>query len=245
MTTELFDKAMVGNGQQTVDFITHILQASTEYALIGQSLDGTILSWNEGARRLYGYEPEAVVGKASSTLLHASEDITFGKTREIMETAWRDGKWEGDLTQLHQNGQPFIARVAIASYQACCPKTYRLARHGRAAVRLDDPQPGDAVGNPTVPLGMSARQMIRQAEQNKVEALPNKRADPRSALLFGSFDSTRFDLSCECLSYQALCSLFLANDWQVISTTHGSRYTGGIISRVSLVGGTNCGSISY
>jgi PAS domain S-box-containing protein len=29
---------------------------------------GKILLWNEGARRLYGYEPEEVVGKANSSI---------------------------------------------------------------------------------------------------------------------------------------------------------------------------------
>ena len=60
VASKLFDKALIGNAQRAVDFITHILQASTEYSIIGQGLDGTILLWNEGARRLYGYEPEEI-----------------------------------------------------------------------------------------------------------------------------------------------------------------------------------------
>jgi len=32
--------------------------------------NGKILPWNEGARRLYGYEPAEVIGKASSAILH-------------------------------------------------------------------------------------------------------------------------------------------------------------------------------
>ena len=36
-----------------VEFITGILQASTEYAVIGTDIDGTIVLWNAGATRLY------------------------------------------------------------------------------------------------------------------------------------------------------------------------------------------------
>lgn len=66
----LFASTLVGNAPETMDFITNILQASTEYAIIGEGLDGTTLLWNEGARQLYGYEPEEVVDKACSTILH-------------------------------------------------------------------------------------------------------------------------------------------------------------------------------
>ena len=45
-------------------FLIGILQSSTEYSLIGTDLAGTILLWNEGARRLYGYDAVEVLGKA-------------------------------------------------------------------------------------------------------------------------------------------------------------------------------------
>src|SRR2546430_2681990 len=32
-----------------VDFVTNVLEASTEYSIIGKALDGKILLWNEGA----------------------------------------------------------------------------------------------------------------------------------------------------------------------------------------------------
>ena len=45
---------------------------SSEDAIIGKALDGTIISWNKGAERIYGYAPEEVVGKHISIL--APED---------------------------------------------------------------------------------------------------------------------------------------------------------------------------
>ncbi|MBI1926088.1 PAS domain-containing protein [Candidatus Poribacteria bacterium] len=110
---KLFDSAIVGNAQEAVDFITNILESSTEYSVIGKDLDGKILLWNEGARRLYGYEPEDVVGKANSSMLHVPEDVAAGKPREILNAALRDGKWEGTLVRLRKSGQRFTARVVI------------------------------------------------------------------------------------------------------------------------------------
>jgi PAS domain S-box-containing protein len=111
--TKLFDNAIVGNAKEAVDFIANILESSTEYSIIGKDLDGKILLWNEGARRLYGYEPEEVVGKANSSILHAPEDVASGKPRELLDAALRDGKWEGTIRRRRKNGQQFTARVVI------------------------------------------------------------------------------------------------------------------------------------
>src|ERR1041384_2770426 len=105
---KLFDNAIVGNAQEAVDFIANILESSTEYSIIGKDLDGKILLWNEGARRLYGYEPSEVVGKANSSILHAPEDVASGKPRELL-----DCKWEGTIRRQRKNGQQFTARVVI------------------------------------------------------------------------------------------------------------------------------------
>ncbi|MBI3853104.1 MAG: PAS domain S-box protein [Verrucomicrobia bacterium] len=66
-------------------FLQNILESSTEYSIIGKDLDGKILLWNEGARRLYGYGPEEVVGKANSAILHTPEDVQAERSREITE----------------------------------------------------------------------------------------------------------------------------------------------------------------
>ena len=55
--SKLFDTAIFGNPQVAMDFIANILESSTEYSIIAKDLTGKILLWNEGARRLYGYEP--------------------------------------------------------------------------------------------------------------------------------------------------------------------------------------------
>ena len=46
---------------------------SSDDAIIGRTLDDTIVSWNEGAERLYGYRAEEVVGRPIDMLLPSGE----------------------------------------------------------------------------------------------------------------------------------------------------------------------------
>src|SRR6266851_3792254 len=110
---KLFDTSIVSSPQEAVDFITNILESSTEYSVIAKDLTGKILLWNEGARRLYGYEPDEVVGRANSSILHAPGEVSAGVPEQIMRAALDQGKWEGTLTRQRRNGEQFTARVVI------------------------------------------------------------------------------------------------------------------------------------
>ena len=100
-------------GKNADILIASILESSTEYSIIGKHLDGKILLWNEGARRIYGYEPEEVVEKANSSILHIPEDVARDNPRAMREAASRDGKWEGTIQRRRKNGQQFTARVVM------------------------------------------------------------------------------------------------------------------------------------
>ncbi len=109
----LFDSSIIGTAQEAVDFITNILESSTEYSVIAKDLTGKVLLWNEGARRLYGYEPDEVIGKVNSSILHTPLDVKSGVPEQIMRAALDQGKWEGTLTRQRRNGEQFTARVVI------------------------------------------------------------------------------------------------------------------------------------
>lgn len=112
-TPKLFSETVLSDADQAIQFVTNVLESSTEYSIIGKALDGTIQLWNEGARRLYGYEPEEVVGRANSDMLHVPEDVEAKKPQEIRDIALRDGKWVGVVERLRKNGSRFTASVTI------------------------------------------------------------------------------------------------------------------------------------
>lgn len=79
-----------------------IVEAADD-AIISENLEGTIVTWNGGARRLYGYSAEEVVGHSEAMLVpedlpddlpHILESIRRGETLDHYETVRvrKDGK---------------------------------------------------------------------------------------------------------------------------------------------------------
>jgi len=111
--TVLFDEAIASSPEAAMDFIAGILESSTEHSVIAMDFDGRIVLWNEGARRIYGYQAEEMVGKAYSRLLHTPEDVALRRPEELLESALREGKWEGSIERVRKNGDRFTAWVVI------------------------------------------------------------------------------------------------------------------------------------
>ncbi len=59
---------------------------SSDDAIIGKDLDGTIVSWNSGAERIYGYSAEEVIGSPISILVPAESVDEISKIRERIGT---------------------------------------------------------------------------------------------------------------------------------------------------------------
>jgi PAS domain S-box-containing protein len=88
----------------------NVLESSTEYSIIAADPEGKVLLWNEGARRIYGYDSQEIIGK-DSRILHPPEDVRSGKVDQFLDSALARGKWEGVLRRQRRNGEVFPARV--------------------------------------------------------------------------------------------------------------------------------------
>lgn len=112
-TPRLFDPTVFGDLNDALDFVGTVLESSTQYSIIAKDLTGTILLWNRGARLLYGYEAEEVIGRMNAAKLHTPDDIAAGKQKAIYDAALKDGKWEGTVTRVRKDGTQFPARVVV------------------------------------------------------------------------------------------------------------------------------------
>jgi PAS domain S-box-containing protein len=65
-------------------------------------LDGKIIFWNQGAARLYGWEPHEAVARTLDALLQTTCPVP---PAEIRALCLRDGFWRGELTHFRRNGE--------------------------------------------------------------------------------------------------------------------------------------------
>lgn len=86
--------------------------ATSDDAIISKDLNGIINSWNEGARRIFGYEADEIIGQPILRLipveLHHEEDFILGK----ISAGERVEHFE--TTRMRKNGEHFPISVTIS-----------------------------------------------------------------------------------------------------------------------------------
>jgi PAS domain S-box-containing protein len=107
------DGAIAATNEEALALIHSVLEASTEYAIVATDMDRIVVLWNEGARRLYGYESVEAVGKLNISEIYLSEDIANGRMREMFDGALRDGRWSGPVRKRRKNDEQVVVRAMI------------------------------------------------------------------------------------------------------------------------------------
>ena len=98
---------------ETTALLNSILEGSTEYGIIATDPGGMILTWNEGARRIYGYTAAEMVDRQTIRILHAAEDSQAGKVQALFDTARRSGHAEGVFECLRKDGRHVLTSAVI------------------------------------------------------------------------------------------------------------------------------------
>jgi PAS domain S-box-containing protein len=89
-----------------------LVEAVTDYALYLIDLDGTIVSWNAGARRIKGYTADEIIGKNFS-MLFTPEDRATGKPALALQTAKSVGRFEEQAWRVRKDGSRFWASAIL------------------------------------------------------------------------------------------------------------------------------------
>ena len=102
------------NGRlQTEKFqwLAMIVESSSD-AIVGNSLDGVIVSWNEAAERLFGYPADLVMGQPLSTLFPGAES---DEVQSLMERCSRGEHIDAYETEcIRQDGLPIGISLALS-----------------------------------------------------------------------------------------------------------------------------------
>lgn len=91
-----------------------LVSSVTDYAIFMLDPDGNIASWNSGAQKIKGYEPNEIIGQHFSRF-YTEEDIRNRKPERELEIAREQGSVEDEGWRVRKDGTKFWALVVITA----------------------------------------------------------------------------------------------------------------------------------
>jgi PAS domain S-box-containing protein len=91
-----------------------LVESVSDYAIFALAPDGTIITWNTGARRIKGYEADEVIG-SHIRRFYPPEDQAKGKAEALLRAAEVEGHVEDLGWRVRKDGTLFWANVVITA----------------------------------------------------------------------------------------------------------------------------------
>ena len=104
----------VGNLQDVEQHFTQLVAGVRDYAIFLLTPEGLIRSWNEGAQRIKGYEPDEIIGRHFSQF-YLPDSISSGWPQEELKRAGELGRFEDEGWRVRKDGTQFWANVVISA----------------------------------------------------------------------------------------------------------------------------------
>ena len=98
---------------ENTDFALTLFQNLIGYAIIAADFDGNIIAFNEGAKLIYGYTSEEVIGRQNIELFFTKDFIEAGELQKAIAALIKDERFSYEEEMLRKNGDRFPARVLL------------------------------------------------------------------------------------------------------------------------------------
>ncbi|MCP4564348.1 MAG: PAS domain S-box protein [Bosea sp.] len=99
-------------GPVTAERYRLLVESVTDYAIYMLDPQGTVISWNPGARRFKGYEDHEIIGQSFSRF-YTEEDRAAGLPERALRMAAEEGRFEKEGWRVRKDGTRFWAHVVI------------------------------------------------------------------------------------------------------------------------------------
>ena len=96
------------------DQLRLLVDAQTEYAMFLLDPDGHITTWNPGAERITGYDPDAIIGRHFS-VFYTEEDLARNHPQHELQVARETGRFEEEGWRVRKDGSRFWSNVLITA----------------------------------------------------------------------------------------------------------------------------------
>src|SRR6185369_8115024 len=85
-----------------------------DYSIILLSPEGNVVSWNEGAQRIKGYQALEILGRHFSTF-HTPESVQTNEPAKLLLRAEREGRVQTEGWRVRKDGTRFFADVLLTA----------------------------------------------------------------------------------------------------------------------------------
>ena len=89
-----------------------LIEAVVDYAIFQLDPVGNVSTWNPGAQRIKGYDPDEIIGRHFSQF-YTPEDIQLGVPKLALAEAAKQGRFEAEGWRMRKDGSRFWASVVI------------------------------------------------------------------------------------------------------------------------------------
>lgn len=100
--------------QESEERFRLLVEGVKDYAIFMLDPEGYITTWNEGAKRIKGYEAQEIVGEHFS-IFYTDEDVEKGHPDEELRVAAAEGSYEEEGLRVRKDGSTFWANVLITA----------------------------------------------------------------------------------------------------------------------------------
>lgn len=113
ITRDLSDRKIAEEAlKKSEEQFRRLVPGVNDYAIYMLDLDGHVASWNYGAQRIKGYDPEEIIGQHFSRF-YTDEDRADGLPAKALEVAASEGRFEKEGWRVRKDGTKFWANVII------------------------------------------------------------------------------------------------------------------------------------
>ncbi|MBW2305151.1 MAG: Cache 3/Cache 2 fusion domain-containing protein, partial [Deltaproteobacteria bacterium] len=96
-------------------FLNSILDSATEYAIIAVDFHGTIMEFNKGAEKLFGWKKDDVLHKKNITITLTPEDVARGMPAIMSKRARSEGICELEMIRIRKGNEYFPAHTSVTA----------------------------------------------------------------------------------------------------------------------------------
>ncbi|MCL1473616.1 PAS domain S-box protein [Argonema antarcticum] len=89
-----------------------VVQGVKDYAIFTLDPNGYVVSWNEGAERIKGYQASEILGQHFSRF-YTAEDMEQGKPERVLQVAATEGRFEEEGWRVRKDGSLLWANVVL------------------------------------------------------------------------------------------------------------------------------------